>query len=125
MPAWCAASSALAISIPWVRACLIGSGTFFETSLECVAVKVFHYEEIYAVLCADIVEVANMRMVQRGDGPDFALEALTRAGLEDLDGDGAVETGVAAFVDFPHASSANRREDLIGPQFVTSSEGHS
>ena len=64
--------------------------TFLEPSLNCVAVKVFHYQEIHTVLCADIVEVANMRMVERGDGPGFAFEALTRARLEDLDGDGAV-----------------------------------
>ena len=57
----------------------------FETSLECVALEVLHYQEVHAVMGADVVKVANMRMVERGDGASFALEALTRAGLKDLD----------------------------------------
>ena len=87
IPAWCAAASAAAISIPWVRACPDRQWTFFETSLECVALEVLHYQEVHAVLCADVVKVANMRMVECGDGAGFAFEALARTGLEDLDRD--------------------------------------
>lgn len=39
---------------------------------------------------------------------------------EDLDGDGAVEAGVAGFVDFAYAAGTDGRNDFVGAEFVAS-----
>ncbi len=40
-----------------------------------LAVETLHHEKIDAVLVADVVERADVRVVQRRDRPRFALEA--------------------------------------------------
>ena len=60
-------------------------------------------------------------MIQRRDGPRFALEAL--AGLRiagvirrnDLDRDEPIEPRVARLVDVAHPASADARHQLVGP----------
>ena len=66
---------------------------------------------------------ADVRMVQRGDGLRFALEALLafrnrsrQVRREHLDGDRAVQPRVGRLVDLAHAAGAERREDLVGPE---------
>ena len=62
---------------------------------------------------ADVVERADVRMIERRDRARLALEALAqlRVGRErrrqDLDRDRAVEPRVAGAVDFAHAAGAN------------------
>ncbi len=46
-----------------------------ETPLQRFSLNVFHDEEVAAVLVPDVVDRADMRMVERGDGTRFALEA--------------------------------------------------
>ena len=76
---------------------------------------------------AAIVEMADVGMIQRGDGAGFALEALLEFRIkgkmsgENLDGDDAVEAGVGGTIDLTHAASSQRRSDLIRPEFHTSS----
>ena len=43
---------------------------------------------------------------------------------EHLDGDGAVQAGVARLVHFAHAPSPNGREDLVGAEASADREGH-
>ena len=63
-----------------------------------------------------------MRVVQAGDGLRLALEPLFEIGVggdmlrQHLDGDGAVQAGVAGFVHLTHAARANGREDLVGAE---------
>ncbi len=47
------------------------------------------------VIRTDVVQRADVRMIQRRNGPSFALEALAVRGFEDLDGDDAVEARIA------------------------------
>ena len=60
-----------------------------------------------------------MRMVQAGDRLRLALEPPLQIGVrgdmlgEDLDGDGAVQAGVAGFVYFAHAAFADLGGDGI------------
>ena len=42
-----------------------------------------HDEVMDAVLHPDVVERADVRMIQAGDNPGFALEALERSGSSD------------------------------------------
>ena len=61
-----------------------------------------------------------MRVVQAGDGLGFPLQPLAEIGIvgdmrqDRLDGDAAVEPGVAGLVDFTHAASAEGGLDLVG-----------
>jgi len=60
-----------------------------------------------------------VRIVQRGNGARFVLEAAPRFRIsgertgEDLDGDGSIEPRVARTVDFAHAPGAERGDDLV------------
>ena len=56
--------------------------------------------------------MANVGMVQRRNGARFALKALLQIGVgrkmrrQNLDGNGAVQSGVLGAIDPSHASSA-------------------
>jgi len=62
---------------------------------------------------ADVVDGADVRVVQRGDRPCFTLKSLTRnlgAGQiprQDLDRDLAFESCVARAIDLTHAAGAD------------------
>ncbi len=65
-----------------------------------------------AVVPADLVDRANVGMVQRGGGARFAAKALERLRVvgnivrKKLDGDEAAELGVLGLVDHAHAAAA-------------------
>ena len=83
-----------------------------------------------AVGVADVVDAADVRMVQRGDGPRLALEARARIGIagdvtrQDLDRDRAIEPRIAGFVDLTHAAGAERADDFIRTEPDSGVEGH-
>ena len=87
-----------------------------------LALQVLHHHVAGAILVADVVEHADVRVVQRSHGAGFALEALPEILAlgdvfgQDLDGDGAVEARVTRFVHFAHASRAEWREDFVGAE---------
>ena len=60
-----------------------------------------------------------MRMIQRSHGARFTLEsgaqilALGDVFRQDLDGDDAIEPGVARLIDFSHASRSDRGQDFV------------
>jgi hypothetical protein len=59
--------------------CSTGSGPFFQTFLQGLAFHALHDQIIHAVLMSDIVEDANVGMIQAGHGPGLVLEALLAA----------------------------------------------
>ena len=69
-------------------------------------------------------------MVQAGDRLRFTLEARSPdrvvgdAWREDLDGDVAVQPGVARAVDLAHAARADERDDFIRAEPSAGSRGH-
>src|SRR5271169_2178179 len=63
----------------------------------------FHVLE-HQIIGSDVVDLADVGMVQSGDGPGFALEVLAVRAVEKLDGDRAIETGVARLPDLAHAA---------------------
>src|SRR5579872_657210 len=87
---------------------------------ERLAVEELHDEEVGTVLRADVVEMANVRMIQRGNGAGFALKTLLKLGSvgevsgENLDGHEAIEARVFRAVDLSHAAGAQRRLNFIG-----------
>jgi len=68
---------------------------------------------------ADVVQAADVRMLELGDGLRLALEAQTELrvvrelGGEHLDGHRALETRVARLPHLTHAARTNARDDLV------------
>ena len=52
-----------------------------EPRAERLAVEILHHQELDAVLLADVVERADVRMVEPRDGARLALEPLPAVGL--------------------------------------------
>ncbi len=73
----------------------------------------------YQVVWADIVQLTDVGMVQRRNGPSFALKppapvGVPREGLgQDLNRDVTAEPRIASLVHVAHAAGAQRHEDLI------------
>jgi hypothetical protein len=69
--------------------------------------------------CPDVVQGADVRVIQRGDGSRLALEALlqvrriSQMGWQHLDRDHAIQSGVPGPIDLAHASSADGAEDVV------------
>ena len=85
------------------------SGVERHGSFGRLAFDVFHHQ----VIGADVVDLADVGMVERGDGFGFALEAFGELGGGDFDGDVAVEAGVVGAVDFAHAAGADGGLDFV------------
>jgi hypothetical protein len=79
---------------------------------------------------SDIMQDANVRMIQAGDGLRFLLEALAQCriigkmGWKNLDGNDAVQAGVARAVDFSHAACTERCKDFVRAQASAGRERH-
>ena len=86
---------------------------------ERFAFEVLEHQVIDAILTADVVQGADVRVVDLGDGARLALEALARfrvvghAGRKHLDRDEAVEAGIARPEDLAHPARAQRLENLV------------
>ena len=67
----------------------------------------------------DVVQLADMRMVQRRDRPRFMFESAEAIRVmghwrgENFDGDVAIKTRIAGAVDFAHPARAEQGHDLI------------
>jgi len=78
-----------------------------------------HDDEVPARILSDVVNRADVGMVERGGGPSLALEALHGLGIpgslvgQKLDRDTAAEAGVFAAVDDSHAPAAQLGQDLV------------
>src|SRR5215471_17858659 len=64
------------------------------------AVDILHDQ----VIGADIIQSADVRMIQRGDGASLPLETFGELNLRDLQCDEAAEPRVACLPDFAHAA---------------------
>jgi len=91
-----------------------------------LTLQVLHPQEIDAVILTDVVESADMRMIQRGDGAGFALKPRDQAGplfralpqirAEHLESDGAIQTAISRAVHFAHTAGAKQSGDFVRPQ---------
>ncbi len=84
-----------------------------------LSLEELHDEEVHAVVRSDVVQRADVRMIERGGRPRLVLEAPATLGVrgepgrQDLDRDGAAKTRVARLVDFAHAAAAGRRDEFV------------
>ena len=96
-----------------------------------LAFQILHDQEINAVLLADIVQHADVGMIQARDNFGFALEALAQSRVaremrrQNLDGYGALEARIARAIHHTHAPRAQWRGDFIGTESCAIREGHS
>jgi hypothetical protein len=65
-----------------------------------------------------------VRMIQRGNGFGFTLEAFRELRGGNLYSHVAVQTRISGAVHLTHAPSANGREDLVGTEFFADRERH-
>jgi hypothetical protein len=79
---------------------------------------------------ADVVQSANMRVIQTRGRTGFPLESPEsvpmgfEAGRQDLDGDRAAEAQVSPAIDLAHSARAQRRKDLVRAQTRADRERH-
>ena len=84
-----------------------------------LAVEQLHDDERLALVLADVVDRADVRMVQRRGGARLALEALERLRVarqlarQELERDLAAEARVLGAVDDTHAAAAEPVEDAV------------
>ena len=74
--------------------------------------------------------MADMRVIQRGEDFGFALKTRQSIGIsgqrrrEDLESDLTLQLRVRRPVDLPHATRAERRDDVIGTEALAVGHGH-
>jgi hypothetical protein len=87
-------------------------GTALKALGESLSFEVLHHEKVCAFVAADIVKRADVGVREGRNGAGLALEPPLTLGIgaegfrEDLDGDGAVEAGVAGAINLPHPACA-------------------
>jgi len=103
-----------------------GKRALLDAGGQCLALDQLHHH----VAGPDIVERADVRMIQRGHGAGFPFETgaqiftLGNVFGQHLYRDGAVEPRVARFVHFAHPSRADGGEDFVGTELFAGAERH-
>src|SRR3979490_1420666 len=92
---------------------------FLQPLRQRLAFHAFHDQIVDAVLMADVVEYADVWMIQAGNCFGFALEALLAKRIirklrrPDLERHGAFPARIPRAIHLAHAASAQRSNDLI------------
>src|SRR5207244_1440818 len=81
-----------------------------QRSFEGLALDKLHDQ----IVRSHIVELADVRMIECGNGTCFLLEALTELDLRYFHCDGTVEAGIPRLPDLAHAARADWREYFVG-----------
>ena len=68
------------------------------------------------VVVTDVVQRADVGMIERGDDPCFAGETLAESFRRDLDGDLTRQARILRPVHLPHATHADLRGNLVGAE---------
>src|SRR5450755_815060 len=75
--------------------------------------------------------MTDIGMAEAGNGAGFAVKALAKVWVrgevtgQDLDGNGAVQAGVAGTIHFAHSARAHRGLNLVRPEHRSGRECHS
>ncbi len=84
------------------------------------AVDVLHHQ----IIGADIVDLADVRMIERRHRARLAFKAFAEFLLGDLQRDNAIQPGVARFPDLSRATGTELRNDFVGAQSVARGKRH-
>jgi hypothetical protein len=97
---------------------------------ERLAFEILHDEEVGVALAADVVQRADVRMIERGNRLRFTVEALLHLRVvgevrrKHLDGDRAVQPRIGRLVHLAHAAGTERPDDLVWSELDTGLERH-
>lgn len=86
---------------------------------EGLPIQIFHGDEGLAFRFADVVDGADMGVIQRTRGTRFPAESFDRVGVagelarQELQGDEATEPGIPATVDDAHAASPQLLDNSV------------
>ena len=90
-----------------------------DALLQRAALQILHGDEGAAVLLADVMNGADVGMIQGGRGSSLALEPAQRLPVasqvvrQELERHEATEPGVLRFVDHAHAAAAELLDDAV------------
>src|SRR6185503_7921084 len=102
---------------------------FRQTVSKRLAFQVFDNEVIGVAFAADVIENADVRMVQIRDGVGLALEALAQfrpvgeMTAEDFNRNHAAESRIAGTIYLAHAAGPDGRQHLVWAKALTGSDG--
>jgi hypothetical protein len=78
----------------------------------------------------NVVERADIRMIERRDRPGFALKAGARifprsdVFRQHLDSNRPIQPGIAGLVDFAHSTCSDGGKNFVRTEFVAGGKGH-
>ena len=105
------------------------SGVLPICVFERLAFQVLHHQERQPLVAVDIVERADVGMVQRGDGARLALEALhcgavrSQGFRQKLHRDRAPQPGIFSLINHAHAAAAEHGDyPVVGNRFADHSD---
>ena len=81
-------------------------------------------------MAADVVDDADVWVVEGGNRARLTFEALAKLGAlrdvrgQNLDGDRTIEPRVSGLVDFTHSAGADRRDHLVVAKTCAALERH-
>ena len=93
--------------------------------LQRFALEVLHHEVVEPVMRTDVMEGADVRMVQARDEPGFAVEALAAFRVvremlgKHLDGDQPPESCIERPIDLAHSPGRNQALDFVAVERTT------
>ena len=125
MPAVCAASSASAIWMPTSSSVFEAQRTGGEPILQRRALQILHDDERSPVLLADVVDRADVRVVQRRRRLRFAREPAQRLGIprelfgDELERNGTAQPRIFGLVHDAHAAAAELLDDAVVRERLT------
>jgi len=89
---------------------------------EGLTLEIFEHEEVDTALVADVVERADVRVIERRDRARLAVEALAQLRIcgeglgQHLDGDRPIEPRIARPIDLAHPAGADGADYFIGTE---------
>ena len=98
--------------------------------LEGLTLDELHDEIPHLLVNADVVQGANMRVVQPRYGLRFALKPSLKGGVgrpfvaQDFDCNGPIQPCVPGLIHFAHPTRSNRRDDDVRPHVCSVVESH-
>src|SRR6516165_10592204 len=99
--------------------------SFLQTLRQRFSLHTLHHQILDPILMTDVIEYADVWMIQTGDGLGFTLEALLADAVrrkmrgENLDGNGTFQARVACPIHLAHPARTKRRLDFVGPKSST------
>jgi hypothetical protein len=91
---------------------------------DLLSVDVLHHEVAAAVVLTDVVQGADIWMVQCRDRARFPLEPLGEGPLDRLDRYVAIEPSVVGAIHVAHSSGASRLRDFVRSETHSADQSH-